>query len=144
MKITIAKIFAIIAILLFLASTIAVISAKEIVWTEHSDSTFTEFETVDQPENQEEQPNSNILEQDLEREDEFRPVEYGQWTCINNQLQRTNTINGAEIVEYGQACGFEEPASEKQIGSFWILPVTLLILIIIALLLIVSVAITRR
>jgi len=149
MTITISKIFAILAILLFLASTITIVSAREIIWTEYSDSTYTESEIQDiepeEPCDEIIQPQVDHLGQDLEKENELRTEEYGQYMCINNQLQRTNTINGAEQTEFGQACGFEQPASKTQLADkFWILPITLLILIIITLLLIVSVAISRR
>lgn len=126
-----------------------------IVWTDITDSTSVDFfieepaepEEPEQPEDDDEDWFDEIEEQERERQEDLLTNQYGEWKCINNRLQRTNIINNQEVIEYGGVCGLSyEPTQRKQpsVNNLWILPFSLMILIIITLILIVSVALLKR
>lgn len=80
--------------------------------------------------------NNTALEGDLAYEQELNAPKYSDWTCINNQLQRTVTIKGLDNTEYGNICGVTQinllyPTKKSSI--LWLLPIVLLFLILIVL-----------
>lgn len=156
------KILIAIAIIILISSLIVpFISAKTLVWTQYSDSTSTEF-TISQPEpvtpvddnddgthdTPDCPPNAehpfNPVRQDINLEQETRQITYGDWTCINNKLQRTATQNDLTEIEYGGLCGIELDASEKPKTLTAVIPYIFGVLILLTLIAIVGLLLTRR
>ena len=134
------KLTSVLAIVLVLVNLTSTISAHEIVWTEYSDTTSTSFvieNPAEQPEPEEPCNNIDItdeIEKDREYEQAIKETKYGNWICINNQLQRINTINGKQTVEYSGQCGIIEkskPAQKTTLDILILLPFTLFILLLI-------------
>ena len=136
------KIFTFLTITLILISFTSTISAHEIVWTEHSDTTSISF-VVEHPAEQPQEPEQpcdndafiDEIEHDRGYEQAIMETKYGKWTCINNQLQRMNIVNGKQVVEYDGICGIEyndKAVKQKTIlDTLILLPFTLFILILI-------------
>ena len=85
------------------------------------------------------------LAEEEEYERNLKTNKYGEWICIDKRLQRTVTINGLQDVEYGQICGFELGASDREkinLSILIIIPLIFLILILIVITLI-ALAISR-
>ena len=125
-------------ILVISANLVSTISAREIVWTEYSDTTSVGFvieNPAEQPEQEQPCDDTDIIkeiEKDREYEQTIKETKYGSWVCINNQLQRTSTINGKQITEYNGLCGVvEKPAQKTSLDILIMLPFTLFILILI-------------
>lgn len=81
------------------------------------------------------------LKEDLAYGDELMKNSYGNWICVNNKLQRTNMINGMEIVEYGGLCGVEEGPtlkSQSEISLIFLLILGILILLILIILILIA------
>ena len=87
----------------------------------------------------------NIEEEtDDEIEDQFHNPVYGEWTCINNRLQRTNIVQGMEEIEYGGLCGVLLNEGKQSNNSLFLISLIFIILIIIALILIILVFLKRK
>lgn len=84
------------------------------------------------------------LIKDMEIENELYNIQYGEWTCINNRLQRTNIVQGMEEIEYGGLCGVSLNEGKQNNNSLFLISLILIILIIIALILIILVFLKRK
>ncbi|OIO41000.1 hypothetical protein COU56_01910 [Candidatus Pacearchaeota archaeon CG10_big_fil_rev_8_21_14_0_10_31_9] len=83
--------------------------------------------------------NDPQLIKDIEAENEFYDTKYGEWTCVNNKLQRTNIVQGIEEIEYGGLCGVSSEGQNSQTNYSILVLLVLIILIIITLILIILV-----
>ncbi|MBS3072547.1 hypothetical protein J4477_01800 [Candidatus Pacearchaeota archaeon] len=132
---------AILALLIF--SSTSLVSA-EIIW---SQPTTVHFSTGDSGNGGDDECDifkDPQLIKDMEIENEFYNIQYGEWTCINNRLQRINTVNGFEEVEYGGLCGVLSDSQKEKTSNLFLVSVILIILIILALILIILVFLRKR
>ena len=72
-------------------------------------SVFINFE-VDKDTNRE----NELIREEVEYEESLRETNYGEWTCINNRLQRTISYLGNEEIEYAGECGIVSDYSSNE------------------------------
>ena len=84
------------------------------------------------------------LIKDMEIENGLYNIRHGEWTCINNRLQRTNIVQGMEEIEYGGLCGVLLNEGKQNNNSLFLIFLIFIILIIIALILIILVFLKRK
>ncbi len=74
------------------------------------------------------------FESDKTYEDQLREISYGEWTCINNRLQRSVKQYNLENIEYGQPCGFVLGSESNKVSMnqvFWYLIIIILVILIL-------------
>jgi Flp pilus assembly protein TadB len=106
-------------------------------------------ETIEEEEEYEHKnPQRQRALEDQEYESTLREVKFGEWSCINNQIQRTITSFNHVEYEVGSKCGFEDQINSQETNNFNKLFLTISILlgvfIVLALLLIISILIYQR
>ena len=130
------KTFTILAISLIFLAFISLIPAKQFTWTQYSDSTSVDFYITESTDYEDDFSEYGNLHKDTTEEDkEPEQTTYGKWKCINTKLQRTNTINGRQEIQYGGVCGLTIPATEKkEINFLWAIPILLILINLILIL----------
>ncbi len=135
-------VLSLVAILLL---NLAFVSA-DIIWSYPTTVHFSTGNTNgnnDDGENDDTFRNPQLIK-DMEIENELYNIQYGEWTCINNRLQRTNIVQGMEEIEYGGLCGVSLNEGKQNNNSLFVMSLILIILIIISLILIILVFLKRR
>ena len=132
-------VLSLVAILLL---NLAFVSA-DIIWSYPTTVHFSTGNTNGNNDNCDTFSNPQLIK-DMEIENELYNVQYREWTCINNRLQRTNIIQGMEEIEYGSLCGVSLNERKQNNNSLFVISLILIILIIISLILIILVFLKRR
>ncbi|HRZ85926.1 MAG TPA: hypothetical protein P5277_04055 [Candidatus Paceibacterota bacterium] len=140
-------------LILLIISTLLIINIipltfSEIIWSNPVTVGFTTQESENSDDDND-NPNPIIPKHrctDKENERETQPsIEYGDWKCVNNKLQREVINDGVKSIEFGNVCGLNEDSSIISTrksnslnvpDSLIILPIVLFLLILITIVLI--------